>query len=55
VYAIETEGGDTTDHMSVSAHIHQVESMQSTDIEKQGKLESVTVENAEVVGPDDPA
>ena len=53
VYEIETDGGDTTDNESIEAHCRTVESMQSTQIERNGKLLSVHVENAEVIGPDD--
>jgi hypothetical protein len=38
-----------------TAHLSQVEKMQSTEIEKEGKLVSVSTDYAEVVGPDDEA
>ena len=53
VYEVETEGGDTTDPEAVKAHCHLAESMQSTEIEKQGTLQSAHVDYAEVVGPSD--
>lgn len=53
VYQVETDGGDTTDPKSVEAHLNMVESMQSTEIEAQGKLIDVSTNYAEIVGPND--
>ena len=42
-------GGDPNDTASVDEHLHQVLSMQSTQIEEEGKLVQVTTEFAEVI------
>jgi len=53
VYDVETEGGDTCDFGSCMAHLHQVNSMSSEEIERTGKLVGVTTDYAEITGPDD--
>ena len=53
LYEVETEGGDTTDPASCTAHLKLAENMQSTEIERTGTLKSVYVENAQIVGPSD--
>ena len=53
VFEVEVEGGDTSDWKSINSVCRAVEKMQSTEIERMGKLVDVTVQFAEVVGPPD--
>jgi len=53
VYDVDTESGDTTDPESVRANLNAVETMQSTEIERTGKLRDCMTDHAEVVGPSD--